>query len=77
MEKKEYYTQPKIVDKIVELHQEHSLPVNIIVGERVEGLVSITFVYEMVDYHLVAWLVDKGTQFYSGLPYQEIMDVDD
>ena len=32
MEKKDFYVQPKIADKIVELCQEHNLPVNIIIG---------------------------------------------
>ena len=74
MEKKEYYAQPKIVSKIVELSIEHSLPVNITVGEHVEGLTSITFEYELIDYHIVAWLVDKGTQLYTCLPTEEILN---
>ena len=76
MEKKEYHAQPKIVAKIVELNHEHSLPVNIVVGEIVNGLESITFEYEPIDYHLVAWLVNKGTQFYTNLPYEDIKDDD-
>ena len=65
MEKKEYYVQPKIAAKIVELNQEHALPVNIIVGESVGNLTQITFEYELIDYHIVAWLVNKGTLFYT------------
>ena len=38
MEKKEFYVQPKIADKIVELCQEHNLPVNIIIGVLVDGM---------------------------------------
>ena len=71
-EKKEVYVQPKIADKIVELNQEHALPVNIIVGECVNHLTSITFEYDLIDYHIVAWLVNKGTQFYTQLPAEEI-----
>ena len=74
MERKEYYVQPKIADKIVELSQEHALPVNIIVGECVNHLTSITFEYELIDYNLVAWLVNKGTQFYTQLPAEEIVN---
>ena len=73
MEKKEYYVQPKIADKIVELSQEHALPVNIIVGENVDTLTHITFEYELIDYHIMAWLVNKGTQFYTHLPAEEIL----
>ena len=72
-EKKEFYVQPKIADKIVELNQEHALPVNIIVGECVNHLISITFEYDLIDYHIVKWLVNRGTQFYTQLPAEEIL----
>lgn len=77
MEKKEYYVQPKIAAKIVELNQEHALPVNIIVGECVGNLTQITFEYELIDYHIVAWLVNKGTLFYTCLPDEEILNEND
>lgn len=77
MEKKEYYVQPKIAAKIVELNQEHALPVNIIVGECVGNLTQITFEYELIDYHIVAWLVNKGTLFYTSLPDEEILNDND
>lgn len=77
MEKKEYYVQPKIADKIVELNQEHALPVNIIVGECVNHLISITFEYELIDYHIVKWLVNRGTQFYTCLTDEEILNDND
>ncbi len=77
MEKKEYYVQPKIAAKIVELNQEHALPVNIIVGECVGNLTQITFEYELIDYHIVAWLVNKGTLFYTCLPDEEILNDND
>ena len=73
MERKIYYVQPKIATKIVELQVEHALPVNIIVGECVGNLTSITFEYELIDYYIMAWLVNKGTQFYTELPAEEIM----
>ena len=73
MEKKEYYVQPRIAEKIVELNQEHALPVNIIVGESVGNLTHITFEHELIDYHIMAWLVNKGTQFYTQLPAEEIL----
>ena len=77
MEKKVYYVQPKIATKIVELQVEHALPVNIIVGEKVDGLKPITFEYELIDHNLVAWLVNKGTHYYTCLPPEEILDDDD
>ena len=73
MEKKDFYVQPKIADKIVELCQEHNLPVNIIIGVLVDGMKPVTFEYELIDYNLVAWLVTKGTQFYTQLPAEEIL----
>ena len=77
MEKKEYYVQPKIAAKIVELNQEHALPVNIIVGECVGNLTQITFEYELIDYHIVAWLVNKGTLFYTCITDEEILNDND
>ena len=77
MERKEYYVQPRIAEKIVELNQEHALPVNIIVGENVDTLTHITFEYELIDINLVAWLVNKGTQFYTQLPAEEILKDND
>lgn len=78
METKECLVQPKIASKILELYQEHALPVNIVVGGVIEGLKKLTFEYERrIDYHLVAWLLNKGTAYYTGLPYEEIMDDDD
>ena len=74
MEIKEFYVQPKIADKIVELCQEHNLPVNIIIGVLVDGMKPVTFEYELIDYNLVAWLVNKGTQFYTQLPAEEIVN---
>lgn len=77
METKECLVQPKIASKILELNQEHALPLNIVVGGVIEGLKKLTFEYELIDYHLVAWLLNKGTAYYTGLPYEEIMDDDD
>jgi hypothetical protein len=77
MEKKVYYVQPKIATKIVELQVEHALPVNIIIGECVGNLTSITFEYEKIDYYIMAWLVTKGTQFYTELPTEDFMDDND
>ena len=77
MEKKEYYVQPKIAAKLVELNQEHALPVNITIGECVGSLTQITFEYELIDYHIVAWLVNKGTLFYTCLTDEEILNDND
>lgn len=74
METKECLMQPKIASKIIELHEEHSLPVKIIVGEMIHGMQKLTFEYELIDYYLVAWLINKGTQHYTGLPEEEIME---
>ena len=77
MERKDFYVQPKIAAKIVELQGEHTLPVNIIVGELVDGLKPVTFEYELIDHNLVAWLVNKGTHYYTCLPPEEILMDDD
>jgi hypothetical protein len=47
--------------------------VNIIIGVLVDGMKPVTFEYELIDYNLVAWLVNKGTQFYTQLPAEEIL----
>ena len=77
MESKQYYVQQKIAAKIVELNQEHALPVNIIVGECLGNLTQITFEYELIDYHIVAWLVNKGTLFYTCLTDEDILNDND
>lgn len=77
METKECLVQPKIASKILELNQEHALPVNIVVGGVIKGLTKLTFEYELIDHHLVAWLLNKGTAYYTALPAEEIMDDDD
>ena len=50
---------------------------NIVVGEVVDGMQQLTFEHELIDYHLVAWLVNKGTNFYVTLPAEEILNDDD
>lgn len=77
MERKEYLVQPRIAAYIMELQLQHALPVNIIVGEMVDGLKSVTFEYELIDWHLVSWLINKGNQYYTGLPAEVIMDDND
>ena len=77
MERKEYYVQPRIAEKIVELSQEHALPVNIIVGESVGNLTHITFGKHSCN-HSILILSDmpqtqKGSWF---LHYKDKMDVE-
>ena len=74
MEKKECLVQPKIAARIMDLQLQHALPVNIIVGEVIEGLKKMTFEYELIDHYAVSWLLNKGTQYYTGLPAEEIME---
>ena len=74
METKECLMQPKIAQKIMELQLQHALPVNIIVGEVIEGLKKLTFEYDLIDHYAVAWLINKGTQYYTGQPAEEIME---
>ena len=77
MEKKECLMQPKIAAKMMDLQMEHALPVNIIIGEVVDGLKTVTLEYELIDHYAVSWLITKATAFYTGLPAVEIMDDDD
>lgn len=74
MEKKELLAQPKIAARMVELQMQHALPVNIIVGEVIEGLKKVTIMYELIDHNLVAWLINKGTAYYTQLPAEEIIN---
>lgn len=73
METTERYAQKKIVEKIVELQAQHDLPVNITVGKEEAGLQQITFEYDLIDYYLVQWLINKGTQYFLGLPAKDIL----
>ena len=77
MEKKECLVQPKIAAKIMDLQLQHALPVNIIVGEVIEGLKKMTFEYELIDHYVVSWLLTKGTAYYTGLPAEEILEDND
>lgn len=74
MEKKECLMQPKIAAKIMDLQLEHALPVNIIIGEVIDGLKSVTLEYELIDHYAVSWLLTKGTAYYTELPAEEILD---
>ncbi len=44
----------------MELHERHSLPVNITVGEQREELRVVKFEYDLEDYKLAEWLVNKS-----------------
>lgn len=61
----------------MDLQLEHALPVNIIVGEVVDGLNAVTFEYENIDVYAMKWLMTKGTAYYTGLQTEDIMDDDD
>ena len=77
MEKKKYLVQPMVAAYIMDLQLQHALPVNIIIGEMVRGLKSVTFEYELIDYHIIAWLINKGNQYYTNLPAEVILEDDD
>ena len=73
MERTERYAQKKIVEKIMELQMQHALPVNIIIGKEMEDLQQIIFEYELIDYYIVQWLINKGVAYYTNLSAKEIM----
>ena len=73
METTERYAQKKIVEKIMELQMQHALPVNIIVGKEMEDLQQVIFEYELIDYYIVQWLINKGVAYYTNLSAKEIM----
>ena len=74
MERKETLVQPKIAAKIVELQAEHNLPVNITIREGSKGMKFVVFEFDLIDYNAFAWLVNKGTAYYTGLPAEEIIE---
>ena len=57
--KKEMATQPKIASWMVEMQMQQNLPIEIIVGEKIEELLVITLNYDEEDENAVHWLVDK------------------
>lgn len=69
--------QPKILEKMIELQVQHDLPVHITVGDEEDGLVRVFFEYELIDYYVVAWLINKGTQHFMKLPQEAIMAIHD
>lgn len=67
MEKKEFAAQPAIVAEIVRLQNEFNLPVHVIVGGFVGGdrLRVVTLEYELMDWQLAGWLVNRATCTYT------------
>lgn len=74
MERKECVVQPKMATKIIELQNEHSLPVNITVNDAQRGMKFMVFEFDMIDFNAFVWLINKGTQYCTGLPAEEIID---
>ena len=64
-ETRKMLVQPKIAADIMELQLQHALPIEITLGNIVEeGLREVTMKYELEDYALYSWLVDKATNNY-------------
>jgi len=57
--KQELAVQPKIAAWMVEMQMEHSLPIDITVGSKIEELRTVTLFFEEEDENAVHWLVDK------------------
>ena len=57
--KKEMATQPKIASWMVEMQMEHSLPIEITIGDKLEELQVITLNYDEEDENAVHWLAYK------------------
>ena len=74
MEHKECVVQPRIAARIVELQAEHNLPIHIKVSKGPNNMKFMEFEFELIDLNLFAWLVNKGTSYYTGLPAEEIID---
>ena len=73
METTERYAQKKIIDKMMDLQLQHNLPVNIIVGKEMEDLQQVIFEYELIDYYIVQWLINKATQHCIRILSKDIM----
>jgi len=65
MRYRECLVQRKMASKIMQLHLQHALPVNIIVGDIIMGLQKISLEFEESDSLLVEWLINKGTEFFT------------
>ena len=77
METTSRMVQPKVLEKMMELQVQHDLPVHITVGDEEDGLVQVLFEYELIDYYVVAWLLNKGVQNFLNLPQEAMMAVHD
>jgi len=51
---------PEVITVVMELHERHSLPINITVGEYREELRVVTLEYDLADYELARWLVNRS-----------------
>lgn len=77
METTSRMVQPKVLEKMMELQVQHDLPVHFTVGDEEDGLVQVLFEYELIDYYVVAWLLNKGVQNFLNLPQEAMMAVHD
>lgn len=59
-----YDILPKIANWMVEMQMEHSLPIEITIGEKKEEHVNVIFCFDEDDENALHWMFDKCVNRY-------------
>lgn len=62
MEEKQIALKASLCNRLSQMVLDHNLPVNIVVGEKLTYLRTVTLIYQLRDEMLVEWLIYRVTE---------------
>lgn len=62
MEEKQIALKASLCNRLSQMVLDHNLPVNIVVGEKLNYLRTVTLTYHLRDEMLVEWLIYRVTE---------------
>lgn len=62
MEEKQIALKASLCNRLSQMVLDHNLPVNIVVGENLTYLRTVTLTYRLRDEMLVEWLISRVTE---------------
>ena len=62
MEEKQIALKASLCNRLSQMVLDHNLPVNIVVGEKLTYLRTVTLTYQLRDEMLVEWLISRVTE---------------
>lgn len=62
MEEKQIALKASLCNRLSQMVLDHNLPVNIVVGEKLTYLRTVTLTYRLRDEMLVEWLISRVTE---------------